>query len=297
MAGQKIKSSRTDRVFEAVNVTLLVIISVLIIYPLYYVLIASFTDPDQLTGQLLLYPEKFFVGGYRKIFNYPPLWTGYWNTIRYTVTSVLVSLLCTIPCGYALSRKDFAGRRQVMFLFTFTMFFNGGLIPLFLVVNGMKLYNTIWAVVLPSAVSVYNLIICRSFFESTIPSELLEAAILDGSSDFQFFFKIAVPLSTTIISVMALFYGVSMWNTYLYPLMFLADMEMMPLSIILRNLVLLDSVNNIAASDAEGIAYASKLAAQMKFGIIVVAAAPLLIVYPFLQKYFVQGVMIGAIKG
>lgn len=287
----------SDRIFDTINLIFLFTLGILVIYPLYYVLVASFTDPDTLTGRLLLFPPRLFFGGYKRIFAYTPLWGSYLNTIRYVSTGIAVSLCLTIPCAYALSRKDFFGRRIVMFFFTFTMFFSGGLIPLFLVVNGLKLYDTMWAMVLPAAVSIYNLIICRSYFEEAIPAELLEAAILDGCTDFRFFFQIVLPLSGTIIAVMALFYGVSQWNSYLYPLMFLANIRKMPLSIILRNLILLDSISNVAASDAEGMAYAAKLAAQMKYGVIVVAALPILAIYPFLQRYFVKGVMIGAIKG
>ena len=294
---QHIKNTHQDRIFDAVNLTFLVVLTVLIIYPLYYVVVASFTDPDTLKGQLLILPPKVFFGGYKRIFEYGPLWNSYYNTLKYTVVSIAVSLGLTIPCAYALSRRDFYGRRVIMFLFTFTMFFSGGLIPLFLTVNNLGLYDSMWAVILPLGVSVYNLIICRSFFEDSIPGEMLEAAKLDGCSDFRFFFCIVLPLSGTILAVMALFYGVAMWNTYLYPLMFLSNIGKMPLSIVLRNLIMLDNVANLAASDAEGIAYASKLAAQMKYGLIVIAALPLLLLYPFLQRFFVKGILIGAGKG
>ena len=179
------KMSIGDRAFTIINSVVMVLVCVAIVYPLYYVVLASFTDPVVVnSGKLLLYPEAPYLEGYKKTLSYAPIWTGYINTIKYTLVGTLVSLGCTIPAGYALSRVDMAGRRVLMFLFTFTMFFSGGIIPLYLTINELHIYNTIWAMVLPVAVSAYNLIVCRSFFESGIPIELLEAAKLDGCSDF-----------------------------------------------------------------------------------------------------------------
>ena len=291
------KSNYNDKAFDAINIIILLAISVCIAYPLYFVFVASFTDPNVVnSGRILLYPEKLFLGGYERIFHYKPIWTSYINTIIYTVAGTAVSIAFTVPCAYSLSRKDMAGRRTLMFLFTFTMFFSGGIIPLFLVIKGIGIYNTIWAMVLPSAVSVYNLIVCRSFFESSIPIELLEAAKLDGCNDFGFFFKIVLPLSSTIIAVMILFYATAMWNQYMNSIMFLADAEKMPLQVTLRNLILINQATTLT-TDASEVIMRQKLAEQLKYGVIVVAALPLLICYPFLQKYFAKGVMIGSVKG
>ena len=237
-----------------------------------------------------------YLEGYKTTLGYKPLWIGYWNTIRYTVVGTIVSLICTIPAGYALSRKDLFGRKPIMFLFTFTMFFSGGIVPLFLTVKNLHIYNTIWAMVLPVAVSAYNLIVCRSFFESGVPDELLEAAQLDGCSDFGFFFRIAIPISSTIIAVMTLFYATAMWNQFFNALMFLQDEDMMPLQVILRNLVLMNQSNQMGSSAAEAV-MKQKLADQLKYCVVVVSAFPLLCVYPFVQKYFAKGVTIGAVKG
>ena len=292
-----IKQSAGDRVFNIVNAIIMTLITIAIVYPLYYVLLASITDPTVVnTGKLLLYPEAPFFEGYERAFNYAPLWTGYKNTLIYTFVGTIISLVCTIPAGYALSRVDLPGRRVIMFLFTFTMFFNGGIVPLYLVVQNLHIYDTIWAVVLPVAVSVYNLIVCRSFFDTGIPIEMLEAARIDGCNDFVFFFRIVIPLSSTIIAVMCLFYATAMWNQFFNPLMFLSGQDKMPLQVVLRNLVLSNQVNSIT-SNAQEIAMRQRLAEQLKYCIVVLAAAPLLIVYPFLQKYFAKGVMVGAVKG
>ncbi|WP_024344981.1 carbohydrate ABC transporter permease [Lacrimispora indolis] len=294
---KKMKLSAGDRIFVAVNVSVMLLVCIAIVYPLYYVVLASFTDPVIVnSGKLLLFPESLYLDGYRKTLSYAPIWSGYWNTIKYTVVGTVVSLISTIPAGYALSRKDLVGNRVLMFLFTFTMFFSGGIIPLYLTISQLKIYNTIWAMVLPVAVSAYNLIVCRSFFESGIPMELLEAAKLDGCSDFGFFFRIALPLSKTIIAVITLFYATAMWNQFFNALMFLGDENKMPLQVVLRNLVLMNQAGNVGASAAELVAK-QKLAEQLKYCIVVVSAFPLLAVYPFLQKYFAKGVTIGAVKG
>lgn len=291
------KLSAGDRIFVAVNVAVMLLVCIVIVYPLYYVVLASFTDPVIVnSGKLLLFPESLYLDGYKKTLSYAPIWSGYWNTIKYTVVGTVVSLIATIPAGYALSRKDLVGNRVLMFLFTFTMFFSGGIIPLYLTISQLKIYNTIWAMVLPVAVSAYNLIVCRSFFESGIPMELLEAAKLDGCSDFGFFFRIALPLSKTIIAVITLFYATAMWNQFFNALMFLGDENKMPLQVVLRNLVLMNQAGNVGASAAELVAK-QKLAEQLKYCIVVVSAFPLLAVYPFLQKYFAKGVTIGAVKG
>ena len=289
--------SAGDKIFDIVNTILMIIICIIIIYPLYFVLIASFTEPHIVnSGRLLLYPEKFFMGGYERIFNYPPIWNSYWNTIKYTVVGTIISVSVTLCSVYAVSRKDLIFRKQVMFLFTFTMFFSGGIIPLYLVIRGLNIYNTIWAISLPSAVSVWNFIICRTFFESNIPDELLDASKIDGCTDFGFFFRIVLPLSSTIITVMILFYSTGIWNSFMNALMFLGETSKLPLQVIIRNLILINQVQGLTV-DATEMIMRQKLAEQLKYGVIVVAAFPLLIMYPFLQKFFAKGVMVGAIKG
>lgn len=298
MAGKKkMKMSKGDRIFTIINAVIMILVCIVVLYPLYYVLLASVTDPVVVnSGKLLLYPEAWYTEGYVTTLEYGPLWTAYKNTIVYTVVGTVVSLICTIPAGYALSRMDLVGRKQIMFLFTFTMFFSGGMIPLYLTIQQLHIYNTIWAMVLPVAVSAYNLIVCRSFFDTSVPIELLEAAKIDGCSDFGFFFKIAIPLSKTIIAVMTLFYATAMWNQFFNALMYLQDYDKMPLQVVLRDLVLMNQANQMGSSGAEMVTR-QKLAEQLKYCIVVVAAFPLLCIYPFLQKYFAKGVTIGAVKG
>lgn len=292
-----LKPTLSDRIFDIFNFLIMTVVCICVAYPLWFVLVASFTDPDIVNrGRVLIFPFDPFMEGYSRIFRYPPLWQGYVNTIKYTIVGTAVSIATTVPCAYSLSRLDMAGRRIFMFLFTFTMFFNGGIIPMYLVIKNTGIYNTIWAMALPTAISVYNLIVCRSFFDSSIPLELLEASKLDGCSDFGFFFKIALPLSSTILAVMVLFYGTSVWNQFMNALMYMEDQSKMPLQVILRNLILINQANNITV-DASEVIMRQKLAEQLKYGIIVVSALPLLIAYPFLQKYFTKGVMIGAVKG
>ena len=288
--------TKGDKIFDVFNIIIMIILCVIIVYPLYYVILASITDPKVVnTGKLLFFPEAPYFKGYAEALTYPQLISGYKNTIWYTFLNAVVALACTIPGAYALSRRDLVGRRPIMFLFTFTMFFNGGIIPMFLTIKSLNIYNTAWALVLPAAVSVYNLIVCRSFFESTLPKDLLEAAQIDGANDFTFFFRIAVPLSKTIIAVMLLYYATAMWTTFFNALMFMQDDNKMPLQVVLRNLVLANQLS--ASSSGAEAAERQRMVDQLKYVIITVSAVPLMIVYPFVQKYFAAGVMLGAVKG
>lgn len=288
---------KSDKRFDFINRIIMILLCVMIAYPIFYVLIASVTDPVIVSsGEILLYPKKIYLEGYKKIFHYKPLGLGYFNTIKYTVMGTLVAIAATVPCAYSLSRKDLRGRKLLNILFTFTMFFNGGIIPLYLVINKLGIYDTTWAMVLPTAISVYNLIVCRSFFESGVPEELLEASRLDGSNDFQFFFMVVIPISKSILAVMTLFCATALWNSYFNALMFMGAQDKMPLQVILRNLVLSNQASSVMSSGTEMIERA-KLAEQLKYGVIVVSSIPLLVIYPFVQKYFVKGVMIGAVKG
>lgn len=291
-------NTKADKIFDVFNIALMGIIALIIFYPLYFVVVASFTDPTVVNrGDILLYPVKFFASGYKKTFSYDPLWRGYLNSFIYTGLGTVVALAATLSGGYALSRKDMGFRQPVMLLFTFTMFFSGGMIPSYLLMRNLGIYDTLWVMVLPGAVSVYNLIVCRTFFENTLPRELLEASQIDGCTDFGFFFRIALPLSGTIAAVLALFYASAKWNSYFDALIYLMDERKMPLQIVLRNLLLIGQSQNMVTGDAKSLAERKAMADQLKFCVIVVSAAPLLAIYPFLQKYFAKGVMIGAVKG
>ncbi|MFV0502649.1 MAG: carbohydrate ABC transporter permease [Lachnospirales bacterium] len=287
-----------DITFELLVITIMLVICLVIAYPLYFVLIASITDPDIVNrGGFLLLPETLYLEGYKKILNYSPLWLGYKNSIVYMIAGTAINLLITIPAGYTLSRKDLPWRKGFMLLFIFTMVFNGGLVPTYLIVSGLGIRDTIWAMVLPNAMSVYNLIITKTFFETNLPDEILEAAKIDGCSDFKFFITIALPLSKVIIAVIGLFYAVGHWNSYFQAMIYLNKSELFPLQIVLRNLLIMNEAQGGIINDPMAMASKMKLAEQLKYGIIIVSSLPLLLIYPFIQKYFTQGVLIGSVKG
>lgn len=288
--------SREDVIFNIVNYSLLIIFMLLILYPLYYILIASVSDPNATNaGLVTVWPVRVTLEGYQLILNDSRVWTGYRNSILYTVCAVAVNMVCTIPAAFALSRKELMGRSVFMFLITLTMFFSGGMIPTYLVVKSLNLINTPLAVILPSAVMTYYLIVCRTFFQTSIPEELRDAAFVDGAGWVTFFFQIVLPLSKPIIAVMLLFHTVHHWNSYFQAMIYLRDEALYPLQLILRN-ILVDSEASMA-DDASAIVEKQRQTELIKYGMVIIGSAPMLILYPFVQKYFVQGIMIGAVKG
>lgn len=275
--------------------TILTLVAIAIIYPLWFIIISSFSDPTAVaSGNVRLLPQMPTFEGYRRIFNEPRIWQGYWNTICYSCIGTAVNMIVTIPAAFALSRAEFRARRIILFLFSFTMFFSGGLIPSYLLYSQLGLLNSMWVFILPGAVSVYNVIVARSFFETSIPPELFDAARIDGLSYFGFFFKIVLPLSSAILAVIGLYYFVGHWNDFMTGLIFITDDSKLPLQNVLQQLLL---VNQNTSTTSIGVADAQRAADQMKFGIIIVSTVPLLIAYPFLQRYFDKGVMLGAVKG
>ena len=292
---------RDDRIINAVACFVCGFVLLLTLYPLVYVLSASFSDPVSVTrGELLLLPIKPTLEGYATILDYSPIWVGYRNTIFYTIVGTGVNLLCTIPCAYALSRKDLYGRNVLMFLFTFTMFFSGGLIPTYLMMKKLGMINTIWAMLVPGAVSAYNLIIARTYYANSIPKELGEAAMIDGCSNAKMFLRIMLPMSMPMVAVIMLYYAVGHWNSYFNALIYLSRAELYPLQLYLRNILLQDMMLDMLSGDSEAMEAMIRrlqLKERMQYGIVVVSSLPILIIYPFLQKYFAKGVMMGAIKG
>ncbi|MBG9451249.1 sugar ABC transporter permease [Cytobacillus firmus] len=292
------RRSKEDKVFDIINVSLVAIILILVVYPLYFIVIASFSDPNMIyDGKVWLLPKELTFEGYERIFQDSKIWLGYKNSIVYTVVGTIVNVSFTLMASYALSRKDLYGRNVIMFLFLMTMFFSGGLIPTYLVVKNLGLLNTMWALILPKAVAVWNVIVAKTFFETSIPNELLEAAKMDGCSDAKFFWKIVLPLSKPIVAVMVLFYAVGHWNSYFDALIYLNNENLYPLQLILRNILIQNEASTMMISDLESLAAKQRVSELIKYGVIIVASIPLLIVYPFVQKYFVKGVMIGGIKG
>lgn len=295
------KDDMNSRVVDWVASLLGGIVLVLTLYPLIYVLSASFSDPVSVTtGKVTLLPVQPTLDGYATIFQYGPIWLGYRNTLFYTIVGTLINMAVTLPCAYALSRRDFVGRNVLSIFFAFTMFFSGGLIPTYLVVKQLKMLNTVWALLLPTAMSVWNMIIARTYFQNSIPAGLEEAATIDGCSNLKLFFQIILPLSQPIIAVLILYYAVGHWNEYFNALIYLNDQNIYPLQLILRNILLLDQMFDMMDSNPEARQEMMRLLQMkesMKFGIIVLSTLPVMVLYPFLQKFFVKGVMIGAIKG
>ena len=243
-----------------------------------------------------LWPSGFTVESYGRVFRDDSILLGYRNSIVYTCVGTAINLVMTLTAAYPLSRRDLRGRRFFMFMVTFTMFFSGGLIPLYLLVRSLGMLNTIWALVIPNAVAVWNLIIARTFFQSSIPQSMLDAAVIDGCSNFQFFVRIVVPISPAIIAVMVLFYAVAHWNSFFEALIYIIDEEKHPLQLVLRNVLIADTADKDMV-DPEDQARLFQMVEVLKYAVIVVASAPLLVLYPFVQKYFVKGVMIGSLKG
>lgn len=301
-----IRLSRGDRVFVTINGILLALFFVIELYPMIYVLSASFSDPLAVgSGEMLLWPVKPSLQGYQYILQYKTIWSGYLNTIFYTVVGTLLNLAVTIPCAYALSRRDFPDKGIFMTLFMFTMYFSGGTIPAYLNYKSFGLLNTRWVLIICGAMSVYNMIVARTFFASSIPWELHEAARIDGASDIRMFFSIVLPLSKAIMAVMVLYYGVGHWNEYFSAMLYLPQAKnLWPLQLVLRDILIKSSFAKDAISD--GVMDADQMmellrqqdtANMMKYCVIVAATVPMLVIYPFLQKYFAKGVMIGSVKG
>jgi putative aldouronate transport system permease protein len=276
---------------------LVILVAISVVYPLYFVIIASISDPAAVnSGKALLFPASPSVNGYRYILTDARIWTGYRNTVIYTVFGTLMGLFLTVMGGYALSRRDLPGRAVIMKIYVFTMYFSGGLVPTYLVVKQLNLINSPLVLIILGSFSVFNLIVTRTFFSSKIPYEFLEAASIDGCGNGRFFISIVLPLSKEILAVIALFYAVGHWNAYFNALIYINDQKFYPLQLFLRDLLL--SAQAIAADtmDPEELNELRKLAESIKYGIIIVSSLPVMMLYPFLQKYFVKGVMVGAIK-
>ena len=294
------KMSRDDLIYEIITKMFIVVVMIVIIYPVYFVLVASFSDPIYVnSGEMLFWPKGFTLLGYQRVFKDSRIWNGYRNTIMYTVLGTILGVAATMLAAYSLSRKDLPGRKIIMFLFIFTMYFSGGMIPYYLVVKGLGLVNSRTLMILSGAVSVYNIIIARSFLEANIPEELKDAASIDGCGNARFFAQIVIPLSKAVIAVIALYLAVSYWNSYFNAMIFLTDTDKYPLQLYLRQILLTvsESASMDSSLDPQALIQLQQMGQVIKYGVIVVATVPIICVYPFIQKYFVKGVMIGSVKG
>ncbi len=291
-----IRLSAGDKVFYTINTVFLTLMALIVLYPLYFIVIAAISDPDAvLGGQVVLYPVQITMDGFRKILERGDIWRGYLNTIIYTGLTVVLALLVTVPAGWALSRKTIPGKKVLMIYFIIPMFFGGGLIPFYNVMSSLGLVNTIWAIVLPSILSVWNLFMTKTFFETSIPDGLVEAAKIDGAGEYRVFTSLVLPLSKAILAVMALYYAIGQWNSYFNAMIFLQDENLYPLQLVLKE-ILIASESTVGGS-GETILEQYRMANQIKYVSVIVSSVPVLCLYPFVQKYFSQGVMIGSIKG
>lgn len=295
------KSIKRANLFDYINYGAFTIIILLVLYPLYWILIASISNPNDINaGKVLFLPKNIVFEGYRQVFISDAVITGFINSILYTVTGTMVNLVVTLTAGYSLSRKDLPFRGLIMVLFIIPLYFSGGLIPTYLVVDSLGLVDTFWVMIIPNAMSVLNVILARTFFLNTIPRELLDSAYLDGCSNYKFFTRIAVPLSTTLIAILIIYYGVGHWNSYMHALIYIRTPKRYPLQVILRGILIesneFNNIFNMLVPDESEMerAHVTQL---IRYAIIVISNIPILITYPFLQKYFEKGVMIGSLKG
>ncbi|MBO4299627.1 MAG: carbohydrate ABC transporter permease [Clostridia bacterium] len=288
--------TNVDIAFDTLFVLLSVVVLLITLYPMYFIVIASFSKPENvMLGKVWVWVKDFTLDGYKAVLDDERVWTGYRNTLFYTTAGTAFSLFGTLPAAFALSRKELPGRNIVMFFFTVTMFFGGGLVPTFLVIKKIGMMNTVWVFIIPWAVSVYNVIISRTFFSSTIPEELLDAAKIDGCGYTRFFLSIAMPLSKAIIAVIGLYYAVGYWNEYFRALVYARDANLAPLQQVLRA-ILIEAQESVGGSSHNFLEKKLK-SESMKYALILVSTLPIMMVYPFIQKYFTKGVMIGSIKG
>ena len=300
--GRKIHAAPDDKIFNFFVVLIVSILFISVLYPMLYILAASFSSANAIyAGKVFIWPVDFGLEGYELVFRNPLVWTGYANTIKYTVIGTAINVSMIMIAAYPLSRRDLPGRNWLMALFTFTMYFGGGMIPNYLLVRDLHILDTTWALVLPGALSVYQMIVARTFLQTNIPVELLQAAQIDSCNDTKFFFLIVMPLSKAIIAVSALFMAVNHWNAYFNAMMYLNTRNKIPLQLVLREILISSeyaaSSADLSAMDPELAEAIQRVADVMKYALIVVSFAPIMCFYPFAQKYFMKGVMIGAIKG
>ena len=298
----KVKESRADKAFDITLFIILTLILIIVAYPLYFVIIASISDPQAVSGGGVTFlPVGFSLDGYAEVFKDTRVMRSFVNSIFYTTVGTCINLIVTIPTAYTLSRRQFAGKKFVTFFYMVTMFVSGGMIPTYLVVKNMQMLDTMWSLIVPGAMSVYNMIVARTFFESSLPEELFEAATVDGCGHTKFFFKIALPLSKAIIAIMVLYYGIGHWNNYFSALLYMKTESKYPLQLVLRSILISNEANlSMAVTTPEmqqALQEQQALVDLMKYSLIIVSSIPVMILYPFIQKHFVKGVMIGSVKG
>ena len=291
-------SSAGDKAFIILVYVLLSAVMLIVLYPLIFIVGASFSEPQAVvSGKVMLWPVDVTLRGYKAVFRNPKILTGFMNSFIYMGVGTVVNLIMTMLCAYPLSRKEFTARNKIAALFVFTMYFSGGLMPTYMIVNKLGLINTRWAMIIPSAMSTYNMIIARTYMVNSIPDELYEAAQIDGCSPFKYLLKVVVPLCKPILAVLTLYYGIAKWNNYFDAMLYLNDASLQPLTIVLREILIHTKTDPTMLTDGAELAKLQGMTELLKYAVIVVASVPVLAIYPFVQKYFVKGVTIGAVKG
>ena len=290
--------SMPDKIFTIFNYTILTLVLIVIAYPLIFVVSASFSDPQAvIRGDVLLLPVNPTLRGYQAVFKNGKILTGFMNSVFYLVVGTLLNLVMTMLCAYPLSRKEFKARGFISLFFVFTMYFSGGMVPTYILVNKLGLLNTRLAMIIPTAMSTYNMIICRTYIVNSIPDELYEASQMDGCTPFKYMMKVIVPLSKPILAVLTLYYGVAKWNDYFNAMLFLYKDELQPLTIIMKEILIMGKVDMTQVTDASAVSKLQGMSELLKYSTMVVATLPVLMLYPLIQKHLVKGVMIGAVKG
>ncbi len=293
-----VQRSRDDKLFYSISYAFVILLTLIVLYPLIFIVSASFSSANAVSsGRVVLFPVEPSIMGYQRVFENERVWTGYANTILYTGLGTLINVFMTLICAYPLARKKLPHKGFFTFLFTFTMLFSGGMIPSYLVMRDLKILNTVWVMVLPGAIGISQMIVTRTFLRSTIPDELLEATQIDGCNDFRFFTMFVLPLSKAVIAVIAMQYAIGHWNSYFNAMIYLSDSSKYPLQIFLREILIMNDIDTSDIVDEELAIAMQGMADLLKYALIVVATAPILCIYPFVQKYFVKGVMMGSLKG
>lgn len=294
----RVRLSRQDKTYYSVVYTLVTLLTLIVLLPLTNVLACSFSAPEAVaSGKVLLWPVNFSVSGYERVFNTDEIWIGYANTLYYTMVGTFVNVFVTMICAYPLARRGLPYKSFFSFLFAFTMLFSGGLVPTYLLARSLHLLNTRWALIIPGAMGVYQMIVTRTFLVANIPQELLEMSQIDGCNDFRFFWSFVLPLSKAVIAVTAMQYAVGHWNSWFSAFLYLSDDKKYPLQMMLRRILVMNQIKASDYVDEETLVAMEGMADLLKYSLIVVATVPILCAYPFIQKYFVKGIMIGSLKG
>lgn len=294
----KIKGCFSDKVFDVLNTTLLFLIFLMVGYPLVIVISSSFSSAEALlAGKVWLFPIDATIAGYQAVIRHKQIWSGIYNSVFYTVVGTVINMIITVLAAYPLARKDFAPRKFLSLMFAFTMWFHGGLIPSYILVRDLGLYNTRWALIIPSALNVWNMVIVRTYFQNSIPESLFESARLDGCDDKTYLLKIALPLAVPTLAVVTLYYSVAHWNVFQSAYIYIQNQALQPLQIVLREILLLSKMQEVSVEITSGEVNAQQMSELLKYSLVIVASIPMVILYFFVQKYFTKGIMVGSVKG